>query len=179
MKKFIYYIGFLALCLLPASCSLEEESSTEVEKDKYMNDAKEAQDVLLGVYRSTVEDAMYGYHLSIYFSMGTDISQVEGSTTENFRILPTNAYPTSQAEVQSTWAALYSGIYNANDFLERISVKMESYNETDKKIGYYLYCRSQSLKSTVLFRAGTPLGQHSINDKHSHVQPTPEYFCTS
>ena len=58
MKKFIYYIGFLALCLLPASCSLEEESSTEVEKDKYMNDAKEAQDVLLGVYRSTVEDAM-------------------------------------------------------------------------------------------------------------------------
>ena len=110
MKKFIYYIGFLALCLLPASCSLEEESSTEVEKDKYMNDAKEAQDVLLGVYRSTVEDAMYGYHLSIYFSMGTDISQVEGSTTENFRILPTNAYPTSQAEVQSTWAALYSGI---------------------------------------------------------------------
>ena len=33
MKKFIYYIGFLALCLLPASCSLEEESSTEVEKD--------------------------------------------------------------------------------------------------------------------------------------------------
>ena len=50
MKKFIYYIGFLALCLLPASCSLEEESSTEVEKDKYMNDAKEAQDVLLGVW---------------------------------------------------------------------------------------------------------------------------------
>ena len=99
MKKFIYYIGFLALCLLPASCSLEEESSTEVEKDKYMNDAKEAQDVLLGVYRSTVEDAMYGYHLSIYFSMGTDISQVEGSTTENFRILPTNAYPCHKPDI--------------------------------------------------------------------------------
>lgn len=42
MKKFIYYIGILALCLLPAACSLEEESSTEVEKNKYMNDAKEA-----------------------------------------------------------------------------------------------------------------------------------------
>ena len=35
MKKFIYYIGILALCLLPAACSLEEESSTEVEKNKY------------------------------------------------------------------------------------------------------------------------------------------------
>ena len=41
MKKFIYYIGILALCLLPAACSLEEESSTEVEKNKYMNDAKD------------------------------------------------------------------------------------------------------------------------------------------
>lgn len=88
-----------------------------------MNDAKEAQDVLLGVYRSTIEEGMYGHHLSIYFSMGTDISQVEGSTTENFRILPTNAYSASQAEVQTSWASLYSGIYNANDFLERISVK--------------------------------------------------------
>ena len=88
MKKFIYYIGFLALCLLPASCSLEEESSTEVEKDKYMNDAKEAQDVLLGVYRSTVEDAMYGYHLSIYFSMGTDISQVEVQPKTSAYCLP-------------------------------------------------------------------------------------------
>ena len=77
MKKFIYYIGILALCLLPAACSLEEESSTEVEKNKYMNDAKEAQDVLLGVYRSTIEEGMYGHHLSIYFSMGTDISQVK------------------------------------------------------------------------------------------------------
>ena len=151
MKKFIYYIGFLALCLLPASCSLEEESSTEVEKDKYMNDAKEAQDVLLGVYRSTVEDAMYGYHLSIYFSMGTDISQVEGSTTENFRILPTNAYPTSQAEVQSTWAALYSGIYNANDFLERISVKMESYNETDKKLATIYIAEARALRALYYF----------------------------
>ena len=97
MKKFIYYIGILALCFLPAACSLEEESSTEVEKNKYLNDAKEAQDVLLGVYRSTIEEGMYGYHLSIYFSMGTDISQVEGSTTENFRILPTTAYSASQA----------------------------------------------------------------------------------
>ena len=25
MKKFIYYIGILALCFLPAACSLEEE----------------------------------------------------------------------------------------------------------------------------------------------------------
>lgn len=151
MKKFIYYTVLLALCLLPSACSLEEESSTEVEKGNYMNDAKEAQDVLLGVYRSTIEDGMYGYHLSIYFAMGTDLSQVEGSTTENFRILPTNAYSASQAEVQTTWASLYSGIYNANDFLERVSAKMESYSSTDKNLATIYIAEARALRALYYF----------------------------
>lgn len=132
MKKLIYYIALSVMCLLPASCSLEEEISTEVEKKNYLNDASEAQNVLLGIYLTNVRDAMYGYNMSIYFSMGTDISQVEGSTTENFRILPTNAYPTTQAEVQQTWEALYTGIYRANDFLEGISAKINTYSEKIK-----------------------------------------------
>lgn len=151
MKKIIYYTVLLALCLLPSACSLEEESSTEVEKGNYMNDAKEAQDVLLGVYRSTIEDGLYGYHLSIYFAMGTDLSQVEGSTTENFRILPTNAYSASQAEVQTTWASLYSGIYNANDFLERVSTKMESYSSTDKNLATIYIAEARALRALYYF----------------------------
>lgn len=151
MKKIIYYTVLLALCLLPGACSLEEESSTEVEKGNYMNDAKEAQDVLLGVYRSTIEDGLYGYHLSIYFAMGTDLSQVEGSTTENFRILPTNAYSASQAEVQTTWASLYSGIYNANDFLERVSTKMESYSSTDKNLATIYIAEARALRALYYF----------------------------
>lgn len=151
MKKFIYYTVLLALCLLPGACSLEEESSTEVEKGNYLNDAKEAQDVLLGVYRSTIEDGMYGYHLSIYFAMGTDLSQVEGSTTENFRILPTNAYSASQAEVQTTWASLYSGIYNANDFLERVSAKMETYSSADKNLATIYIAEARALRALYYF----------------------------
>ena len=53
------------MCLLPFSCSLEEETRTEVEKKNYMNNAEEAKDVLLGVYRTNTLDAMYGYYLSI------------------------------------------------------------------------------------------------------------------
>ena len=83
------------MCLLPFSCSLEEETRTEVEKKNYMNNAEEAKDVLLGVYRTNTLDAMYGYYLSILFNLGTDISQVEGSGNENFRIIPTNSFPTS------------------------------------------------------------------------------------
>ena len=32
------------MCLLPFSCSLEEETRTEVEKKNYMNNAEEAKD---------------------------------------------------------------------------------------------------------------------------------------
>ena len=60
------------MCLLPFSCSLEEETRTEVEKKNYMNNAEEAKDVLLGVYRTNTLDAMYGYYLSILFNLGTD-----------------------------------------------------------------------------------------------------------
>lgn len=58
----------------------------------------EAEVVLLGVYRNMVTDAMYGYHLSILFDMGTDVSQVEGSNNNGFRAVPTNSFTTSAAE---------------------------------------------------------------------------------
>ena len=59
MKKIIYYIAMSILCILPFSCSLDEEARSEMEKKNYMNNAKEAKDVLLGVYRTTIEDAAY------------------------------------------------------------------------------------------------------------------------
>ena len=151
MKKLIYYIALSVMCLLPVSCSLEEEISTEVEKENYLNDASEAQNVLLGIYLTNVRDAMYGYNMSIYFSMGTDISQVEGSTTENFRILPTNAYPTTQAEVQQTWEALYTGIYRANDFLEGISAKINTYSEKDKALATIYMGEARALRAMYYF----------------------------
>lgn len=114
-----------------------------------MNNAEEAKDVLLGVYRTNTLDAMYGYYLSILFNLGTDISQVEGSGNENFRIIPTNSFPTTQSEVQQTWAALYTGIYRANDFLERISNKIGSYTTTDKT-RHLIHCGSESFKRYVL-----------------------------
>lgn len=151
MKKLIYSIALSTLCMLPASCSLEEETYTNVEKEKYMNTAKEANDVLLGVYRTNVEDAMYAYNLSFYFSMGTDISQVEGNSTENFRIVPTNAYPTTQSEIQTTWRSLYKGVYRANDFLERISVKINSYTDSDKELATLYIAEARALRAMFYF----------------------------
>ena len=74
MKKILYYIAISVICALPFnSCTLDEETSTDVEKKNFMRDAKEAEIVLQGVYRSTIEDGQYGYHLSILFNLGTDM----------------------------------------------------------------------------------------------------------
>ena len=170
------------MCLLPFSCSLEEETRTEVEKKNYMNNADEAKDVLLGIYRTTIEDAMYGYHLSILFNLGTDISQVEGSGNENFRIIPTNSFPTTQSEVQQTWAALYTGIYRANDFLERISNKIGSYTTTDKKLATLYIAEARALRGMFYFELVRRFGnvvlmtstQMSNQNPATYVQSAPE-----
>lgn len=170
------------MCLLPFSCSLEEETRTEVEKKNYMNNAEEAKDVLLGVYRTNTLDAMYGYYLSILFNLGTDISQVEGSGNENFRIIPTNSFPTTQSEVQQTWSALYTGIYRANDFLERISNKIGSYTTTDKKLATLYIAEARALRGMFYFELVRRFGnvvlmtstQMSNQNPATYVQSAPE-----
>lgn len=153
MKKIIYYILIPAMLMLNAACSdfLDEESKTDIDKGKYMLNASEAETVLLGVYRNMVTDAMYGYHMSILFTMGTDISQVEGSTNENFRIIPTNSFSANQAEIQNTWATLYNSIYNANDFIEEIQRKMVNYTDTDKSLATIYIAEARGLRALYNF----------------------------
>ncbi len=81
MKKILYYIAISVICALPFnSCTLDEETSTDVEKKNFMRDAKEAEIVLQGVYRSTIEDGQYGYHLSILFNLSVDSLYLNFST---------------------------------------------------------------------------------------------------
>ena len=110
MKKLVYYISTLALCILPfTSCSdlLDEDPRSEIRKNNYMNNATEAKNVLLGVYRDMVSDNMYALNLSIYFDITNDLAQCEGNTTNSFRDYPANAFTTSNSYVQNTWATLY------------------------------------------------------------------------
>ena len=178
MKKILYYIALSIMWILPFSCSdiLDEDSRTEVEKKNYMRNAKEANNVLLGVYQSTVSDAMYGFHLSILFNMGTDISQVEGSNNENFRIIPTNSFPTTQAEVQNSWASLYSGIYNANDFLERIASKINTYSSTDKQLGTIYIAEARALRAMFYFELVRRYGNIALMESTAMSSQAPATF---
>lgn len=176
MKKIFYYILVSAMCILPFSCSLDEESRTEIDKTRFMMNAQEAETVLLGVYQSLVSDAMYGYNLSILFNLATDCEQVEGNTTENYRIIPSNAFNSSQAEVQATWAGLYKAIYNANDFIEIIQQRMKIYTETDKQLAYLYIAEARALRGMCYFELVRRFGNVPLMTSTAMSEQAPSTF---
>ena len=137
--------------LILGSCSLDEKSFTEKEKHEFMRNAAEAETVLLGVYENLTEDAMYGFHMSLYFTLGTDQAKVSGSNTDGFRDVPSNLYSTSAAYVQQSWAALYNAIYDANDFIERLSVEAENYTDWDKNKAAVYMAEARTLRALFYF----------------------------
>ena len=181
--KHLRYISFALAGIILVSCDfLNEETRTDIEKDNFIDNASEAELVLLGVYRSLIEDGTYSMNLSFYLDMGTDISQVEGSTTENWRLVPTNAYPTTDSYIQNSWKALYEGVYRANDFLERVSVKMDGFTDDDKILTTLYIAEARCLRAMYYFElvrrwnrvplmTGTAL---SYRDPASFTQAEPE-----
>lgn len=155
MRKSIYYLLAALLCLPSlASCSkmLEEESTTEVAKENYMKDASEAELVLLGVYRSMTVQALYGSSLSyLYGAIATDEVKAEGGVAIGWRELPCNAFTSSDINIQNTWAALYTSIYYANDFLEIIEQRRAAYTESDQKLATLYIAEARALRGMFYF----------------------------
>lgn len=148
MKKILFCIFAI---ILASGCSLKEHSFTEIEKDAYFKDAQQAQTVLFGLYRDLTPDAMYGYHLSLYFTLGTDEAKVTGNTIENYRNVPSNAYTSTEDEVQNTWKALYSAIYDANDFIERLSVAVNDFSASEKNLAAVYMAEARTLRALFYF----------------------------
>ena len=124
----------------------------EIEKSKYMNSASEAETVLLGVYENMTKDYMYGYHLSLYFTLGTDEAKVEGSSLNSWRAMPNNSYSPTEAQVQQTWAALYNAIYDANDFIEGLSVAVKNFtSDSEKNLAAIYMAEARALRAQFYF----------------------------
>ena len=169
--------------IVAASCSLEENNYMEIEKSKYMNTAAEAETVLLGVYENLTKDYMYGYHLSLYFTLGTDIAKVEGSSLNSWRAMPNNSYSPTEAQVQQTWAALYNAIYDANDFIESLSVAVDNFSSTEEKNLAAIYmAEARTLRAQFYFELvrwwGNVVLMKSTEESSKHpstfIQSSPE-----
>ena len=172
----------LAAVLCAASCSLDEKSYMEIEKDEYMNSPSEAQNVLLGVYRNLQDDAMYGMNLSLYFTLGTDEAKVEGSTPNSWRDVPCNTFSTSNSYVEATWQALYNAVYDANDFIENLSRKAPQWEDNQKTLAAIYMAEARTLRAFYYFELvrwfGNPVLMTTTAESRQHpstfTQPGPE-----
>lgn len=130
MKKILY---ILTVAALTAACSLDEKSYTDVDKGNYLRDADQAETLLLGVYQQMCTDGIYRFNLSILLTLPTDEAKVEGSTVVGTREQASNAYTSTDAYVQNTWASLYTAIYSANSFLEAIRDARERFAASEQE----------------------------------------------
>ena len=170
----------LPLCLLFASCSdlLDEESYSETGKDNYLNNAKEAETVLQGVYKNLANEYTYSYHLSLLFTISTDIAQCEGSSTTSFREIPTNSHNASTSQISRTWQKLYSAIYDANDFIETVSGRMDNWGSSDRELATIYLGEARALRALFYFELvrwyGTVSYTHLDVYKRQVLQNTPD-----
>lgn len=174
MKNIKYYLYTLACAITVSSCSLDETSYTEIEKANYMKNAKEAENVLLGVYRNMVKDGIYGFHLSMYFTIPSDIAKVQGNSTDGLRLIPSNAYTSSQTEIATTWANLYSAIYDANNFIETLQQRIGGYDEKNYKAAAVYMAEARCLRALYYFELVRWFGNVSLitNTAQSHQHPS-------
>lgn len=171
----IAFFGVLAF----SSCSLDEKSYMEMEQNSFIRDAKEAETVLLGVYRTMVEDPVYAYHLSMLFALPSDIAKGEGSTTNAFRSITANNYTNAQSEVDETWEALYSGIYRANDFMERLAYRYDSFSESDRRKAIVYMGEARTLRALFYFELVRWYGNVVLMESTKDVEKHPENFKES
>lgn len=151
MKQIKYIIALIAGILSMAACSLDETSYMEVEKDDFIKNAKEAEIVLLGVYRNFNNDGLYAEELSYFFDTPTDITKVEGSNPDNFRSTLSNSYTATDSRVQACWRDLYNAVYDANDFIERLAAGYETFSDSDKALAAIYMGEVRTLRALFYF----------------------------
>ncbi len=152
IKILLYGLSTLGL-LFGVSCSdlLEEESYTEVGKGNYVNNAAEAETVLMGIYKDLSNEYLYSYHLSLLFTISSDIAQCEGNSTTSFREIPTNSHNPSTQQIMQTWQKLYSSIYDANDFIETVSSRLDDWNSSNRELATIYLGEARALRALFYF----------------------------
>lgn len=174
MKK-IFYILSAALVFL-TSCSLTEESKVEMEMGKYVRNAAEAEQVLLGVYQSMTAQSLWGYHLSLLFPLGTDLAQVEGTVTSYPREIPTNFHNASTKEIAQTWNTLYNAVYNANSFIETVTSKMQGWSAGDRQLAECYLAEARALRALYYFELVRWFGNIALVTSTAESYMPNDYF---
>ena len=151
MKRIITVLLCIVSTMSFVSCSLEDKSFTNVDMATYMEDAAQAESVLMGVYNQMTKDGLYSLCLSSLFTMPTDLAKPEGASTVGMREQSNNAFSTTDLYVQTMWQTLYQSIYYANNFLEAIEAKIEGFSENDQQRSLVYIAEAKALRALFYF----------------------------
>ncbi len=173
MKYRILILLFIGSLIASCSDMLEEKTYDQVQKNGFMLNAKEAKVTLLGVYRPLVSNDLYAYNLSVLFNLSTDIAQCEGSSTVGFREIPTNAFSSSNVNIERCWKGLYNAIYTANSFIETLSHSAQNFKGTDRELARIYLGEARTLRALYYFELVRWYGNIILikNTKQSYDKP--------
>ncbi|WP_316789575.1 RagB/SusD family nutrient uptake outer membrane protein [Pedobacter frigoris] len=135
MKNKIFYLkGFMAVSLITglmfiSSCKkvLDAEPYSTFTSANFFNDTNEAYMATLGVYEVMSSLDTYGWYIPQVFDNDTDIGQVSGDTSDEWRMIPHYKGGTTTSIFYVVWSALYRGIDRANVVIEKIP-QMSQFN---------------------------------------------------
>ena len=110
----------------------------------------------------------------LYFTIPSDIAKVTGNSTDGLRLIPSNAYTSSQTEIATTWANLYNAIYSANDFIEALQQKIGTYDETNYKKAAVYMAEARCLRALYYFEVVRWFGHVALitNTEQSRQHPS-------
>jgi len=149
MKKYIEFIIFMSLALVNTSCKdfLNTESKSSFVESTVFNNYDFAQKAVLGIYGKMHEDAMYGWNLSLYFNLDTDIEFNGGADDGDKRSLGRYVEPATSGMTKNTWNALYSAIERANICIDNLGPESPLWKGEQVKEVQRLYGESLALRA--------------------------------
>lgn len=150
MKKILFFT--IQIVFLLSSCGLlDEEPYSYISKENYIRDASEAEDVLLGIYSRLSDDGTYAQNLSMMFDITSDEAQAEGNSNAGDRAIPSLGFTASDSRVERTWRTLYAAIFDATDFIEIASLRIDNFDGKDKKLTECYIAEAKALRALLYF----------------------------
>jgi hypothetical protein len=120
--KTIVIAGIACLLLPLNSCEkeLEVKPYSYFTTTNFFTNINEAHMATLGVYESMSSLDSYGWNISLLFDSDTDIGQISGIGSDDWRTIPHYQGISQTTVFYTVWSKLYEGVDRANVVIERI-----------------------------------------------------------
>lgn len=127
--KTVVVAGIASILLPLSSCDnqLDVTPYSYFTSANFFSNPDEAYMATLGVYETMSSMDTYGWHIPLVFDNDTDIGQISGTSTDDWRTIAHYQGISQTNTFFTVWAELYEGIDRANVVLEKIP-QMEIYN---------------------------------------------------